>query len=148
MTEQLTSRNLNARDAIESIRSGLSNAELMQKFKISPKGLADLLTQLFEKRLISEEDLAARGIRFRVVKKETIPEPVPQLPPQMMEQSEEFLDTVELTELLAFKIGEISAPPKKPDPPPPTSSPEEREEPKTPASKGRFSLSSLFRKDR
>lgn len=147
MAEQQTSRNVNARDAVEVIRSGLSNAELMERFKISAKGFADLLTQLFEKRLINEEDLAARGIRFRVVKKEVIPGPFPASAPQPIEHEEEFLDTVELTELLSFKPAELTPPAKKADPslPPP---PPAQVEPKAPAKKGKFSLANLFKKDR
>jgi len=148
MAERQTSRNVSAREAVEAIRSQLSNAELMERFKISPKGFADLLTQLFEKRIIKEGDLAARGIRFRVVKKEEVPEPAPVLPPQLVEQDEEFLDTVELTELLSFKPGEISAPPKKVAPPPPPPLPSADDKPQAPAKKSKFSLSSLFKKDK
>ena len=147
MAERQSSRDVNAREAVEAIRGELSNVELMERFKISAQGFADLLKQLFEKRLISEEDLAARGIRFRVLKKEVIPEPIPIIAPQPIEHDEEFLDTVELTELLSFKPGEKPAPPKKPEPPPPPPPPVD-EEPRTPSRKGKFSLSSLFKKDR
>jgi transposase len=147
MVDQVTSRDIRAKDAVDIVRSGVSNAEIMKRFKISAQGFADLLKQLFEKKLITEQDLASRGIRFKVVKKETVPE-VPVIKPlQPMEHDEEFLDTVELTELLAFKVTE-----DKPSQSPaqsPAAKPEEkpqREEP--PEKKSRFSLSGLFKKDR
>jgi hypothetical protein len=149
MAERQTSRDVSAREAVEAVRSELSNVELMERFKISAQGFADLLRQLFEKRLISEEDLAARGIRFRVVRKEVIPEPPQVVSPQPIEHDEEFLDTVELTELLSFKPGQFESFPKKSEPPPPPPPPPPAdEEPKAPAKKGKFSLSKLFKKDR
>ncbi|MGB6068595.1 MAG: hypothetical protein WBG50_27620 [Desulfomonilaceae bacterium] len=109
MTTSATSRILNAKEAVDSIRGTLSNAELMEKFKISPQGLADLIKQLFEKKLISEDDLSRRGIRFKIVKKQSPPQTIPS-PPQIIkpspreptEDTEEFLDTITLTELLSF----------------------------------------------
>jgi len=147
MAEKLTSRNVNAKEAVEAIRGELSNVELMEQFRISPKGFADLLTQLFEKRLITEEDLAGRGIRFRVVKKKAIPDAMPSATPHPIEHDEEFLDTVELTELLASKPPELSSAPKEVKPPP-APRPHVDEAPKPPAKKARFSLSSLFKKDK
>jgi hypothetical protein len=155
MTEPVSSRNVNAREALECIRRGMSNAELMARFKISPRGFADLLKQLFENRLINENDLASRGIRFKVVKKEAAPEPAPDklaggvaalLPPP--EKDEGFLDTVELTELLSLKMPGLSERDAEAPPPPPPQLPEEdRDEPKE-ETKGRFSLSALFKKSR
>ena len=61
MTETTTSRELGAKEAIEAIRGPLSNGEIMEQFKISPQGFADLVKQLFEKKLITEDDLKTYG---------------------------------------------------------------------------------------
>jgi len=144
----------------------MSNAELMSKFKISAQGYADLLRQLFENRLITEEDLARRGIRFKVMKRDAAPMPST-LPPEEPEEPEEleaeeleaepsetipvtmrvsddeeegFLDTQELTDLLSF------APPKAKASAAPPQEPEIEKEEDTTGKKSRFSLSGLFRK--
>jgi hypothetical protein len=109
MAERETSRNLSAKVAVECLRSNMSNGELMQKFKISPSGFADLLRQLYEKKLISEQDMARRGIRFKVTKKSHAPEQVAvtrPAPVPSQEEPEEFLDTVSLTELLSSGVSE------------------------------------------
>jgi hypothetical protein len=97
MAEQTSSRNVSAKDAVECVRGSMSNAELMGKFKISAQGYADLLRQLFEKRLISEEDLARRGIRFKVMKRDAAPVQS-ELPPEELEEpdAEELLKAEEL----------------------------------------------------
>jgi hypothetical protein len=95
-------RNLRARDAVEALRSSLSNAQIMKRFKISALGFADLLRQLFERGFINEQDLVQRGIRYHVVKRESVlidPE-IPELLPS--EDSMQFLDTVELIEILTL----------------------------------------------
>jgi hypothetical protein len=100
-----SSRNVNVKAALQYIRSNRSNKELMDLFKISPQGLADLLRQLFEKKLIKEDDLARRGLKFKIIKKPQVSDHViiqPQ-PAESISDEEEFLDTVELTELLSFK---------------------------------------------
>ncbi len=143
-----SSRNVNAREAVEDIRGPLSNGELMEKFKITASGYADLLKQLYMKKLITEEDLTRRGIRFKVVKpqvEEKPAEPVPLIPPRpnFEDENDEFLDTVTLTELLAFKPEE--PPPEKQKaedrPPPPA-----EEDPGPKEKKGKFSISGLFKK--
>lgn len=146
-----TSRNVNARDAIQFIRGPMSNLELMEKFKISPKGFADLLRQLFEKKLISEDDLKRRGIRFRVLKKEENATPqveaTPPLAPSPLmsvEHPEEFLDTVELTALLSSFDNPPAPQTKKEEPPPVVAEPASKEE--IAEKKGKFSISGLFRK--
>jgi len=147
MADKTTSRDVSAREAVECVKSSLTNAQLMEKFRISPQGLADLLKQLFSKRLITEDDLQRRGIRFKVLKP---PAPVtPQavtLPPPPAEEDEEFLDTVALTELLSFKP---TQPGKKQQETAEIPSPEPPEEPKEPEpteKKGKFSLTGLFKK--
>jgi hypothetical protein len=147
-----SSRNVNAKEAIEYIRGPMTNLELMEKLKISPKGFADLLTQLFEKKLISEDDLQRRGIRFKILKKEEVARQkaeqrviAPQIstpkPLAAVQHPEDFLDTVELTELLSSF-----------DNPPPdkNKAPVDSEEPATKEEiaekKSRFSISGLFKK--
>src|SRR5208283_1086413 len=76
-------------------------------------GFSDLLRQLLACKLITEEDLNKRGVRFKLIKKDPeIPAPA-LLPPPPDEMDEEFLDTVTLTELLTFKPEEPTAPGKK-----------------------------------
>jgi hypothetical protein len=125
MIETQSSRALSAKQAVEMLRSNMSNGELMQKFKISPKGFADLLTQLFEKKLISEQDLLRRGIRFKVQKKpgegSATPKPLQQAPQaikapilQSDEPQEEFLDTIAIENMFSsFKPVEPPAPVQK-----------------------------------
>lgn len=102
MSGPVRSRDVSAKSAVEAIRSSMSNKELMEYFKISSKGLADLLKQLLQKNLINEDDLKNRGIKYTVTKK---PEPAKSAPvaPAPREDDEEFLDTVTLTEMLSFK---------------------------------------------
>lgn len=146
-----TGRNLSAKEAVEGIRGPLSNAQLMQKFKISTSGFADLLKQLFEMKLITEGDLEKRGIQFRVVRRE--PEtakpkqPLPTSIPAHLptDQDEGFLDTEALTDLLAFKTPEPPAP-HSVAAPPPESPPEKENQPGPPEKKSRFSITGLFKK--
>ncbi len=159
MAETTTSRELGAKEAIEGIRSPLSNGQLMEKFKISPQGFADLIKQLFENKLITENDLSRRGIRFKIIKKqapqETIAPPSPNpagetaqtiAPPSPNpdEETEEFLDTVTLTDMLTFK--NLDEPPvestdEPTEIPPPEPVAEELSE-----KKSRFSITGFFKK--
>jgi len=82
----------------------MSNTEVMERFKITTKGYADLLKQLFRKKLITEEDLTRRGISFTVSPKvEDKPSPPPVIAPPPPPEDEEFLDTAALTDMLALK---------------------------------------------
>lgn len=143
MTVDDKARNLSAREAVDAIRGPLTNAQLLEKFKITPAGFGDLLRQLLAHKLITEEDLNQRGIRFKVVKKEAqIPTPS-LLPPPPDEADEEFLDTVTLTELLTFKPDAPTTPGKKAGEKHQTEiSKVEPEEDK----KSKFSLGGLFKK--
>ncbi len=146
MTADDKARNVSARDAVEAIRGPMTNAQILEKFKISAAGFGDLLRQLVSHKLLSEEDLNRRGIRFKVVKKEpqipAIPTPAI-LPPPPDETDEEFLDTVTLTELLTFKPEEPRTPGKKKEEKRPTEIPDvEPEEEK----KSKFSLGGIFKK--
>jgi len=144
----------------------MSNADLMEKFKISPSGYADLLRQLFMRKLITEDDMARRGIRFKVVKREMEPadleevgpvtqeavpemaaEPPPALAPAPRADDDEFLDTVSLTELLSFKP---PSPPQPESPPPPKEARQSEEVKVEDAQekKGRFSITGFFKKPR
>jgi hypothetical protein len=139
-------RNVSARDAVAAIRGPMTNAQILQKFRVSPAGFGDLVRQLLAHKLLTEEDLKRRGIRFKVVKKEAqipaIPTPAI-LPPPPDDNDEEFLDTVTLTELLTFKPEEPKIPGKKQEEKQQTEIPEvEPEEEK----KSKFSLGGLFKK--
>jgi hypothetical protein len=148
MTVDDKARNVSARNAVEAIRSPLTNAQILEQFKISPAGFGDLLRQLLAHKLITEEDLNRRGIRIKVVKKEAEMPAIATpslLPPPPDEADEEFLDTVTLTELLTFKPGESGPPGKKDDEKRHVeSSKVESEEDK----KSKFSLGGLFKKGR
>lgn len=147
MTDPQTSRDVDAREALASIRSTMTNAEVMEKFKITPAGFADLLKQLFTLKLISEEDLVRRGIQFRVVNPPAANQSVQQMPLVPLspnQQDDEFLDTVELTELLSFKPVQQPKPVQESEP---VEEPEESNRDQgQQAKKGKFGISGLFRK--
>lgn len=150
MAESQKSRDVSAKEAIACIRGPMTNAQVMEQFRITPSGFADLLKQLFMRKLISEEDLQRRGIRFKVVKAESPqhgPEPIPLIPPEPMEENEEFLNTVELTEMLSFKP---QVPPKdEKEPQSPEGAPPKPEEDGDPSDKkGKFRIPGFFRKAR
>jgi hypothetical protein len=139
-------RNVSARDAVAAIRGPMTNAEILKKFKISPAGFVDLLRQLLAHKLVTEEDLNHRGVRFKAVKKEpqipSIPTPAI-LPPPPDETDEEFLDTVTLTELLTFRPGEAPPPRKKSEE---ISQVESSKDEPDGEKKSKFSLGGLFKK--
>ncbi len=147
MNGDAKTKDVSAREAIDAIRGPMSNAELMQRFKLSPQGFADLLRQLFAHKLITEEDLQKRGARYKPAKKEpepaVQPPPAPPTPAPLLDDEEyAFLDTVTLTELLTLKP--LEPPPplhNKAEPPP-------QEEEETPESKKKkFRFGGLFKKD-
>ncbi|MFZ5865155.1 MAG: hypothetical protein ACOYXY_04670 [Thermodesulfobacteriota bacterium] len=151
MPGPVSSRNINAKEAVSQIRGPLSNAQLMEQFKISVHGFADLLKQLFEKGLITQEDLTKRGIRFKVLRKDEKPTRPPViLAPPPDEGDEEFVDTVTLTEMLTFK--EFGAAPeakdKRADSKHKQKSESEAPEPETEEKKAKFTLTGLFKKGR
>jgi hypothetical protein len=119
MTARQSSRDVNAKEAIECIRSAMTNAEVMKRFKISAAGYAHLLKQLFALKLISQHDLERRGIHFRILNPPESEKPVERAPLRRLgalDEDNEFLDTVELTELLSFKPKERQDPEKHPEP--------------------------------
>jgi hypothetical protein len=149
MAEIEASRNLSAKVAVECLRSNMSNGELMQKFRISPSGFADLLRQLFEKKLINEQDMARRGIRFKVTKKSHAPEQVTvtePAPASRQEEPEEFLDTVSLTELLSSGVSEPPQCEPACEEETEIDSPEDTKTDGASAKKSRFSIGGLFKK--
>lgn len=128
-----SSRDVSAKEALECIRGPMTNAQIMERFKITPAGYADLLRQLFVKKLISEEDLLRRGIQFKVVEPPVAGRPgvpVPVIPRESYDNDDEFLDTVELTELLSFK-------PRVPKIKPDSEEESQREPTEKPQGKGR-----------
>ncbi|MCA1961935.1 MAG: hypothetical protein LDL33_14215 [Desulfomonile sp.] len=134
---------INAKEALECIRSRMSNAEVMERFKITTKGYADLLKQLFRKKLITEEDLKRRGISFTYTTKQE-PKPAPAvIAPPPPSEDEEFLDTAALTDLLSFKPASSAHAPA-PDGPAEIGSfdDEAQSSPKKP----KYSLAGLFKK--
>jgi hypothetical protein len=144
MPAKETSRELSAKQVLKCIRSGMSNADLMKTFKISPAGMADLLKQLFEAKLISEDDLRRRGVEFKIKKKEGSEsfKPIMSAPPPS-DGDTEFVDTVTLTEMLTFT------------PPSPKNNQTVEEldqileqdlEDDTKEKKGKFTLGSIFKK--
>jgi hypothetical protein len=142
------SRELNAKQALKCIRSGMSNADLMRTFRISPSGLADLLKQLFEAKLITENDLQRRGVDFKVIKKEPNqparpPQPAMMAPPPR-DDDEEFVDTVTLTEMLTFNAPEKKSPPHTLDLDELPELEELEEDSKD--KRGKFNLGTLFKK--
>ncbi len=170
MQEKQSSRDVNARTAVEAVRGNMTNHELMERFKISPRGFADLLKQLFEKKLISEEDMVRRGIRFRILKAQAeiepeVPEPAPAPKPKIAtppapktsssrakassDDEEEFLDTVELTKLFTtFGPTQHAAPEQAPQE---ISQPQEepkQEDAETTEKKNKFSITGFFKRGR
>ena len=113
MAQPEPSRDVSAKVAVECIRSSMSNRDIMEKFQISSKGFADLLKKLLQKKLITEQDLANRGINLKITKKPTAPEKgpkqLPTLAPKPVEGDTDFLDTVTLTEMLSSS--RLSGPP-------------------------------------
>ena len=142
-----TSRELNAKQALKCIRSGMSNADLMRTFRISPSGLADLLKQLFEAKLISEEDLVRRGVDFKIKRRDPSqparpPQPAMMAPPPR-EDDDEFVDTVTLTEMLTFSPPEQKSEPNEQEV---GEIPELDLEEETKGKRGKFKLGELFKK--
>ncbi len=48
---------IRARDIVRDIRSGMSDAELMAKYELSPKGLESAFTKLLNSRIVTVEEL-------------------------------------------------------------------------------------------
>jgi hypothetical protein len=148
MTTQQSSRDVNAKEAIECIRGTMTNAEVMERFRISAAGYAHLLKQLFTLKLISEQDLERRGIQFRILSA-TVPEkPVQRAPLRRVgaqDVGDELLDTMELTELLSFKPREQTKSETKPEP---VGEPIQKQEPPRArkVEKDKSGMSGLFRK--
>jgi hypothetical protein len=150
MADKGTTRQVSAREALACIRRGMSNVEVMKKFKLSPQGYADLLRQLFQNKLITEEDLERRGIGFKVIKKKLEPEPLARPyadVPQAAADDDDFLDTLILTELLTFKpTAQPASAPAKPGRPEPQRPQVEEEDQNNADKKKKFNISGFFKK--
>jgi hypothetical protein len=59
-----TKRVINTRKVAEDIRSGLTDAQLMKKYGLTPKGLSVVLNKLVEVQIISFDDLQQREPDF------------------------------------------------------------------------------------
>lgn len=57
-------RKIKARELVMHIRNGVSDAELMEEYKISAKGLQSAYQQLLEANAVTEEDLVGRSPGF------------------------------------------------------------------------------------
>jgi hypothetical protein len=99
---RVISRRVNVRKALNAVKSSASNSELKRAFGISEKGLEDLMIQLYDRELLTEDDLERRGVDVStlralkdlgsgIVPDETVPEE---------DAPKQFLDTVCLTDLL------------------------------------------------
>lgn len=65
-----------ARDAVQDIRSGLGDLELMGKYRLTDKGLASLFRKLVAAGLLTRSELDRRDPTFT----STIPLETPDLP--------------------------------------------------------------------
>lgn len=148
MPEDERTIQISAKEAVKCVRGPMTNVEVMERFRLTPHGFVDLLKQLFRNSLITEEDLARRGIRFKVRKKKPEPKPIQRhIAPPAALYDDEFLDTASLTELLSSgesddpvgvtqkKSGKIRAP-------------QDDEELEVSGKKGRFSITGFFKKHR
>lgn len=145
MAAKQGSRDVSARAAVEMLKGSVSNQQIMEHFRITPQGFADLVKQLYEKKLVSEDDLARRGIKFKRAKKSEPPKPVPLAAPPPRPDDEEFVDTVTLTEMLSFggmggSKKEEAAKSEEIAPPAPAEDDDDQEK------KAKFTLSGLFKK--
>ena len=126
----------------------MTNAEVMERFRISAAGYAHLLKQLFTLKLISEQDLERRGIQFRIVSPTAPEKPVeraPLLRPGAQDEDDELLSTMDLTKLLSFKPRERTESETKPEP---VREPIQKQEPPRvrKVEKDKSGMSGLFRK--
>lgn len=57
-------RKLKARELVMCIRNGMSDAQLMERYKLSAKGLQSAYQQLLKANAVTEEDLSGRSPGF------------------------------------------------------------------------------------
>jgi hypothetical protein len=103
MPEKPKATPVNGRLAVQYIRSSMSNAEIMEKFNITAKGFADLLTQLVMRNALTQHDLEKRGIRFRTKKRKLRKKRPADVPAYLSSDVETVMDIAVVTEVLAYK---------------------------------------------
>jgi uncharacterized protein (DUF433 family) len=59
-----TKPKIRARDAVNDIRSGMSDSEMMEKYELSAKGLHKLFMKLIEVKAISQSELDWRSASY------------------------------------------------------------------------------------
>ena len=57
-------RTIRAKDVVQDIRSNMTDAQLMEKYQLSARGLQSLLKKLIKHNLISESDLEVRPVGY------------------------------------------------------------------------------------
>ncbi|MGO9570333.1 MAG: hypothetical protein ACLP5H_22610 [Desulfomonilaceae bacterium] len=57
-------RRIDTKELVSDIRSNLSDAELMEKFKLSSRGLQRVFTKLIDSGAVMEDDLSGRSISY------------------------------------------------------------------------------------
>ncbi len=61
---QIERRTIRARDVVQDIRSHVTDAQLMEKYHLTAKGLESLLKKLIKHNLISRSDLSWRPVGY------------------------------------------------------------------------------------
>ena len=90
----MAKQKIGAREALEDIRSGMTDDALMKKYRLTDKGLESLFQKLVQAGLLEESFLLKRGARAPVDAWPTeppaqIPKPAaqrPEEPPELLEQ--------------------------------------------------------------
>jgi hypothetical protein len=57
-------RTIRAKDVVHDIRSHMTDAQLIEKYQLSAKGLQSLLKKLIQHSLLSESDLSWRPVGY------------------------------------------------------------------------------------
>jgi hypothetical protein len=57
-------RTIRAKDIVQDIRANMTDAQLMQKYQLSAKGLHSILKKLIEHNLLAESDLELRPVGY------------------------------------------------------------------------------------
>ncbi len=98
-------------EALEAIRSSATNADIMERFGITRKGLEDIMGLLFRRNLITVDDLERRGFdAVPLVTTEDMTAQLVNVPPGEAEEPPEFPNTVELVEMLEVESVDEDAP--------------------------------------
>jgi rubrerythrin len=106
-------KKISAKAVMVDLKAGLTDHELMERYKLSFQGLQDLFAKLMGAKLVTKSYLDNRAtklaeIRAEKAKKASCPycgyesrEPFTQCP-RCNQDTSEWLDTVELTKMLSF----------------------------------------------